>query len=281
MTSDTGLTSVAPLRVALGEYDIGWEDPATSLSRAEGVVSRAAGAGARLVMLPEMCVTGFTMDSKRHATPLDGPHVGRLRAMAAASKVWVLAGVATRERTGGVGGAGEAAGEAATRERFFNAAVLFDPSGEIVHVYHKQRLFAMGAEHASYEPGRSVSVVTIEGVRVSPFICYDLRFPEIFRAAAPGVDAMLLIANWPVARRAHWDVLVRARAIENLCYMVAVNRTGDGGGATYDGGSAAYGPFGEALPVAPASPNGAPAIVDINPACVARVRAEYPFLRDR
>ena len=259
---------VTPLRVALGEYDTGWHDPATSLARAAAVVGAAASAGAHLVVLPEMCTTGFTMDSNR-AEPVDGESVARLRGIAAEAGVWVLAGVATR--------AGEPC-NGADPCRARNSAIVFDPRGAIAAVYHKRRLFAYAGEHQHYEPGESHAVIAVEGVRVSPFICYELRFPELFRAVAPETDLMLLIANWPAARRSHWDTLVRARAIESQCYVIAVNRTGEGGGLMYDGGSAAYDPWGDLVP--PVARADGIMIVEVDPDTVARVRAAYPFLAD-
>ena len=260
---------VRPLRIALGEYDIGWHDAAGSLERAEVLVRAAARAGARLVVLPEMCVTGFTMESQRRAEPADGPNIRKLAAIAKANRVWLLAGVAT-----------EAARVKAT-QRAHNSALLFNPSGVLRATYHKQRLFAYGREHRHYAPGRAPLIVKIEGVRLSPFICYDLRFPELFRQVAAKVDGFVVLANWPVSRRPHWDLLVRARAIENLCYMVAVNRTGRGGTQQYNGGSAAYGPWGEPLPTIARKTRGTPVIVEIDPARTAEVRREYPFLDDR
>ncbi len=242
------------LRVALGEYDIGWEDPDTSLARAGEVLARAAAGGARLVVLPEMATTGFTMDTS-HATPLAGGDSSRLAALAARHAVWLIAGVAARDADGA-----------------FNAAIVADPRGEIVAVYRKQRLFTFGGEHERYVPGERPVIVEIEGVRIAPFICYDLRFPELFRDVAPDVDAFVLVANWPAARRVHWEVLTRARAIENQAYFVAVNRTGSGGGLDFAGGSAAYDPWGEPL----ASP-----IVTLDPARVREIRERYPFLADR
>jgi omega-amidase len=252
------------LRVALGEYDTGWHDPAGSLDRAERVVADAARAGARLVVLPEMCATGFTMDAERWAEPLDGPSARRLAGMAAAHGVWLLAGLAVR---------------AASEPVAYNVAALLDPSGAVAATYRKQRLFGFAGEHASYGAGVEPVVAVVDGVRIAPFVCYDLRFPELLRRVAREVDAMVVIANWPAARRAHWDVLVRARAIENLCYVVAVNRTGRGGTLDYDGGSAAHDPWGEPMD-APAHASGAPAVVSIDPARVADVRARYRFLDD-
>jgi omega-amidase len=252
------------LRVALGEYDIGWHDPATSLERVSAVVRGATTAAADLVVLPEMCTTGFTMDSSAQCERLDGPSIRRLGEVAREQGVHLLAGVATREPTGGEGG----------QLGFFNSALLFDTEGEIVAHYRKQKLFVFASEQQHYSPGDAPVVVELKGVRVAPFICFDLRYPELFRAVAPEVDVMLLIANWPARRRAHWDALTKARAIENQCYFVAVNRTGEGGGIDYDGGSVAFDPWGERL-------GGGGDVIAVDPARVGEVRGKYPFVEDR
>ena len=254
----------APLRVALGEYDIGWHDPELSLSRAARLVARAAGEGADLVVLPEMCITGFTMEPERYAEPLDGTSAARLAELARKHQVHLLAGLATREEAGG--------------SACHNSALLLGLDGGRLGAYRKQRLYAHAGEDRHYSPGSGPTVFEIGGVRIAPFICYDLRFPELFREVGPEVDALVVIANWPVARRAHWDVLVRARSIENQCYVVAVNRTGSGGGLEYDGGSAAYDPMGQRLD---GGEMGRPAIVAIDPEEVTRVRTELPFTEDR
>jgi predicted amidohydrolase len=259
---DTSIAVTAALRVALGEYDTGWHDPEESLARAASIVQHAAAQGARLVVLPEMCTTGFTMDAAR-ADALDGPGVQGLARLAATARVYLVAGVALREP--------ESSGD-----RPVNAALLFGPSGDVRAVYRKQRVFAFAGEHDVYAPGVAPVVSEVEGVRVALFVCYDLRFPELFRAVARDVDLMVVIANWPAARRAHWDVLLRARAIENQCCVVGVNRTGEGGGVAYDGGSAGFGPWGEPLQ----SQGTSPRCVDLSNDAVAAVRREYPFLDD-
>jgi predicted amidohydrolase len=238
------------LRVVLGEYDTGWHDPAVSLQRAADLVQRAASHGAHLVALPEMCLSGFTMEPKDHAVGLDSPNVQALGKIAATNSVHVLAGVAARETVDG-------------REVFQNTALLFGPGGE----------------HASYEPGDGPATAMVRGVRISLFICYDLRFPELFRAVAPDVDAMFVIANWPAGRRPHWDALLPARAIENQCYVVGVNRPGEAGGLSYNGGSAAYDPWGERL-VPTTNTDGAPGYVVLSAERVAEIRTRYPFIRD-
>ena len=250
----------ASVRVALAEYDIGWHSPEGSLSRAAICVARAASTGARLVVLPEMCATGFTMEPEDWAETIEGPVFSRFRALALKHDVWIIAGIAMRD-----------AG-------YHNVAAVFDPSGNLASSYSKQRLFSPSDEHDHYVTGTTPVVVDIDGVRVSPFICYDLRFPELFRAVAPVADLLVVIANWPSVRRAHWDALLPARAIENLAYVVGVNRTGDGGGIAYDGGSAAYDPWGK--PAAVRMAVASPSIVDVSAARVASVRAKYPFLED-
>ncbi len=265
------------LRVALGEYDTGWHDPALSVQRARQLVARAAEAGARLVLLPEMCTTGFSMEPGEHAEALGGAQSSAFAAMAREYDLWILAGLAMVESADPLGPA------CSTR---VNAAVLFGPSGEVESVYRKQRLFAMAGENEHYASGDEPLVISIDGLRVSPFICYDLRFPELFRAVAPDVDAFLLIANWPKARAEHWDALVKARAIENLCYVVAVNRIGEGDGIIYDGRSVAYGPWGDELPDVrtgreAAAIGAGPRVVELDAARVAETRTKFPFLDDQ
>ena len=251
-----------PLTVALGEYDTGWHDPARSLARADRLVRTAASCGARLVVLPEMCTTGFTMDPAQ-AEPADGPSVCALGRMAAESRVHVVAGLAVRECVAG-------------SERVVNMALHIDADGEVRATYRKQRLFAYAGEGAVYTPGSVPEVIDVEGVRLALFVCYDLRFPELSRRVAREVDAMIIVANWPASRRAHWDALLPARAIENQCCVVAVNRRGIGGGVAYDGGSVAFDAWGARLPAGA----GDVSIVEVDPAAVRAVRAEYPFLKD-
>lgn len=248
-----------PLRVALGQYDIGWQTPETSLQRAEALTRDAAERGADLVVLPEMCTTGFTMDSARYCEQLDGPSVKRLTHLARECGINLIAGVATRT----------AAGE------FHNSSLFINRDGVLVAEYRKQRLFAFAEEDQSYAPGDSDVIVDIEGVRCGLLICFDLRFPELFRAIAPAVDALIVIASWPSARQLHWDTLLRARAIESQAYVIGVNRTGVGGGVEYGGGSVVYGPWGEN--VAAATGDRA-AIAEIDFHKVTEARAKFPFV---
>jgi predicted amidohydrolase len=194
----------------------------------------------------------------------------KLAAIAAANDVHVLAGIATRESASG------------TRV-YRNSALLFGPDGALIAHYRKQRLFSVGGEDLAYQPGEQTVTAEIGGVRFGIFICYDLRFPELFRPLAPHVDAMVLIASWPKVRRPHWDVLIQARAIENQCYFVAVTRVGVGGGVEHDGGSAVYGPWGECIANAGESDAATAdiACVTLDSEEVTRVRERFPFVQDR
>ena len=147
--TDSGTTPTPPLRAALGEYDTGWHDPETSVRRAHDVIAAATRLHARLVVLPEMCTTGFTMEGTRWAQPLS-PDSGASGAIASAARehrVWVLAGLAVREDS---------------PARLVNAAVMFDPSGSVAAVYRKQRLFSYAGEHEVYAAGDAPVEVTIE-----------------------------------------------------------------------------------------------------------------------
>lgn len=268
MTGGGAARGSALLRVALGEYDTGWHSPEDSLTSAESLTADAAGCGARLVVLPEMATTGFTMDPAQ-AAGLHARPVRRLREMATRHGVWIIAGVALAE---------PAAAAGTPDGCVVNAALAITPDGRVEAVHRKQRLFAFAGEHAVYTPGAASTIITVEGVRIGLFICYELRFPEVFAAVADQVECMVLIANWPAARRAHWDTLLRARAIENQCAVLGVNRTGTGGGIEYDGGSAAYDAWGEPLAPDPACPV---PVVAVDPAHAASVRGAYPFLKDR
>jgi predicted amidohydrolase len=132
-----------------------------------------------------------------------------------------------------------------SNDRSFNRVVITSPDGETYN-YDKRHLFRMGGEDKVYTGGKENLTVNIKGWRVRPFICYDLRFPVWSRNASDGYDLAFYCANWPAVRQHHWDTLLRARAIENQCYVAGVNRTGiDGRGIEYSGGSCVIGFRGE------------------------------------
>jgi predicted amidohydrolase len=259
----TATAATDRITIALGEYDIGWHDPAASIAAADRLVERVAAVGVDLVVLPEMSTTGFTMDSSR-AVSLDSPDVAGIRQIATRHRVWVIAGVAARA--------------AGPQSPAVNAALAINPSGEIVATHFKRRLFAYSGEDKSYTSGDKITTVEIDGVRIGMFICYELRFPEVFAPVAASVDAMVVIANWPSARQEHWDTLLRARAIENQCFVIGVNRTGTANGLAYSGGSVVYDAWGDRVSSAL---TGGVRVATIQASHARDIRARYPFLRDR
>ena len=252
------------MRVALLQMDLAWEDWQANHARAAKLLKRAADSGADLALLPEMFATGFSMDGARIAQPPGGPTERWLQGMARGLGLHLIAGLAETGFPGGLP---------------VNNALLVTPDGDVAR-YTKLHPFSFSGEDEHYAPGTKVVTWEVAGVRVTPQVCYDLRFPEPFRLAADATDAFVVIANWPERRRAHWQTLLRARAIENLCYVLGVNRVGeDGNGVSHLGDSAGISPWGETL----VSAAGAETVllVDVDPKEVAEARAKFPALRDR
>jgi predicted amidohydrolase len=249
------------MRVALLQLDTVWEDVPASHARAERLLAEAARGAARLAVLPEMFSTGFSMRPERVAQPPGGPSETFLRAQARALGLWIIASIPEKS-------------EAAAR----NVALVVSPAGEVAR-YAKIHPFSFAGEDRQYEGGDGILTVAIEGVRVTPFICYDLRFPEPFRLAAEGTDLYVVVSNWPERRQAHLRALLQARAIENLAYVVGVNRTGEGDGVRYAGGSVAFSPWGEVL--AEAGEGETVLVCEVDAGAVTDARERFPALRDR
>ena len=215
------------LRIVLLQHDLAWEDKTANQRAFTSLVADSAEPGS-LVVLPELCDVGFTMHAARAAAPSSLPWAQEL---AARHQVWLQAGLALSE-----------AG------RVFNAACVIGPDGAVAAIYRKTFLFSHGTETEHYAAGSGPIVVDIAGWKVAPFICYDLRFPEVWRhAALAGAELFTLSANWPARRHAHWAALVRARAIENQAFVACCNRVGHDPNLAYDGGSALIDPLGEAI----------------------------------
>ena len=216
------------LRVTLVQSDIAWQDPTQNRRRLAAHFRGLAG-HTDLIVLPEMFSTGFSMDAEALAEPMDGPTVDWMREEAAAMGCVITGSVIVRD-TG----------------RHYNRLVWARPDGTLAH-YDKRHLFRMAGEHEHFAAGGARLTVELKGWRICPLVCYDLRFP-VWSRGRDDYDLLLYVANWP-ARRAHaWSALLRARAIENLCYVAAVNRIGrDGNGASYAGDSVALDFLGQPL----------------------------------
>jgi len=254
------------MRVAVLQSDIVWEDREANFARLRPWIAGAAASGARLLALPETYAVGFSMATERIAEPWEGPSVAFLHEEARRHGLWLAGSVP------------ELPPDAKAGDKPANTLVLASPGGEL-HRYRKIHPFTYAGEHQSFAAGESHLTVEVEGLRLTLFVCYDLRFANEFWVAAPGTDAYLVIANWPETRRHHWQTLLLARAIENQAYVIGVNRVGQGNKLAYAGDSRIINPRGEIL--AAAAKSETMLLAEVDPAEVATTRREFPFLQDR
>jgi predicted amidohydrolase len=251
------------LRVALVQQDTVWQDPAANLARAAGFVEAAARGGARVAVFPELFTLGFTMAPEPFAEPFPGP---TSEAMAALSKRFDLYLV------------GSVVEAHAPHPR--NAAFVTAPDGSLVATYRKIHPFSYGEENLHYSGGTECPLFEVDGIPCGLQICYDLRFPEPFRAlAARGAEVIFLPANWPARRISAWSTLLAARAIENQLAICGVNRVGRDPQLEYPGKSAIHDCFGEVLAMGDATEG--LVVGDIDLAQLRAWRERFPALRDR
>jgi predicted amidohydrolase len=220
------------LNVALAQIDIAFGEPQANLATLRPLAATAAARGAALLVLPELWSTGY--DLARAAELADEPGSGMHAALAALAQEQGIA----------------IAGSTLTRRgaQITNTATLYGPDGALLLSYDKLHLFGLLHEDRYLAPGDALAVSDAPWGRTALGICYDLRFPEQWRACALQGAALLLVpAEWPTPRREHWRVLVQARAIENQCFVVAVNRVGSDPDTHFGGHSLVVGPWGEVL----------------------------------
>jgi omega-amidase len=221
------------LRISLIQADLYWEEIDSNLSAFEEKIWQI-GQGTDVIVLPEMFTTGFTMNAPKLAEHMNMRTFKWMRQIADQTGALVLGSYIVT-----------------VHERFYNRLLWMEPGGNF-KTYDKRHLFRMAAEHKVYSPGESLLVSSWKGWRICPLICYDLRFPVWSRntfditSKRLNYDLLLYVANWPTARVDAWDALLKARAIENLSYVVGVNRVGvDGNGIEYNGHSTIISPKGE------------------------------------
>ncbi|MDR0182341.1 amidohydrolase [Lysobacter arvi] len=215
------------LRVTLVQGDTRWHDPAGNREYYGRLIAPLRGT-TDLVILPETFTSGFSNDAIGNAETMAGPTVEWIRRQAAALDAAVTGSVQLRDGDG-----------------VYNRLLFATPDGAL-STYDKRHLFRYAREHERYAAGRDRLTLDWRGWRICPLVCYDLRFPvfsrnrfDVERAGQLDFDLMIFVANWPSARAYPWKTLLRARAIENLCYVAAVNRVGtDGNGLHYAGDSA-------------------------------------------
>ena len=222
------LSNLPNLELALIQTELAWQNPEANRAHFEALLKRARGAD--LIVLPEMFSTGFSMDSAALAEPENGPTSLWMSEQAKQSQAVITGSLIIQSADGS----------------YRNRLLWARPDGSVAH-YDKRHLFRMAGEHKHYSAGEQQVLLELNGWRIRPLICYDLRFP-VWSRDPHTTDLLLYTANWPAARRQHWNRLLPARAIENLCYVAAVNRIGeDGKGHPYSGDSQVLDFQGEAL----------------------------------
>ena len=251
------------MKIYCCQFDIAWENKPANFAKARLLLEAAKPERGSLVLLPELFATGFTMNAAPFAEKPGAETEQFLTSLARELGVFVL---------GGVLGAG-------AQGRGRNLSVGFSPEGREVARYLKMQPFTPGGESAAYEAGKETVLFHWQGFTVAPFICYDLRFPEHFRAATRrGAQLITVLSSWPVQRIEHWVTLLRARAIENQAFVAGVNRCGTDPKFVYSGRSLVVGPGGDILADAGDGEKVISAEVDL--AKLLAYRKELPFLAD-
>ena len=217
------------LKVTLIQTFLFWENIESNLSLFDNKID-----GIRdemdLIVLPEMFTTGFSMNAKKLAQDMGGTSVKWLREKSRSKQTDITGSMIIRENG-----------------KYFNRLLWAKPDGTLSY-YDKRHLFRMTGEEKVYSAGDKIITVELKGWRIRPFICYDLRFPCWTRNFDKSYDVAVFIANWPEKRSCHWKTLLAARAIENQCYVIGVNRVGeDGNGYYHSGDSSVIDPAGNII----------------------------------
>lgn len=251
------------MHVAAVQLDIQWENKSRNHQRVWDLLSGCNIPNGSLIVLPEMFDTGFSMNLDATAQTKERESEKVLKELAAHYQSAVLGGVVGPLENG----------------RSSNLAVAFAPDGSELVRYQKQKPFSLFREGDKYPAGRETKRFHWQGVSIAPFVCYDLRFPELFRPAAlDGAELLVVIACWPAVRSEHWVRLLQARAIENLAATVGTNRCGDEPSLRFDGRSCAFDHSGNQLFQADASPQVLQAEIDVE--ALRRWRQKFPALQD-
>jgi omega-amidase len=233
---------MSTLTFSLIQTDLHWEDKKANLQMLEEKI-RSIKEKTEVVVLPEMFSTGFSMDPERLSERMDGETVKWMQRLATEKKVIIAGSFIAQEK-------GKSADN---KRRFYNRLLWVLPNGSY-GVYDKRHRFAYAEEDKYYEAGDKRLIASVKGWKINLLICYDLRFPVWARQhsepekGTPEFDVLIYVANWPEKRIEAWKTLLKARAIENQCYVIGVNRIGkDGKEIVYTGESMVVGPLGDIL----------------------------------
>lgn len=215
------------LKISFLQSKFAWEDPAVNRKRYSEKINLLPDTD--LIILPEMFPTGFSMNAKKLAEEPEGETFSWMIKTAKKKQAAITGSVIIVEN-----------------QKYYNRLYFVFPDGRF-ETYDKKHLFSFAEEHKTFSPGNKKIILEFKGWKICPLICYDLRFP-VWSRNVEEYDLLIYVAYWPHVRIPAWDALLRARAVENMCYSVGVNGIGtDGNGHTYSGHSAIYGPLGNLL----------------------------------
>lgn len=252
--------AVQQLKFTLVQPDMFWEDKQSNLAQYEQYLSLVE-EKMEVVVLPEMFSTGFSMAPERLAETMEGPTVQWMKDIARKYGC-ILTGSLMIEDEG----------------KYYNRMLWVQPDGKTGH-YDKRHLFGYAKEDEHYDAGTKRLIVSVKGLRICLLVCYDLRFPVWSRNKEEEYDVLLYVANWPERRSLAWKTLLQARAIENMSYVIGVNRVGqDGNDIAYSGDSSVFGPLGELIWQHPGS--AVCHTVTIDKEVITGVREQFSFLKD-
>ena len=249
------------LKIALIQTDIVWQNAKENVKRYSEKINNINEA-IDIIVLPEMFSTGFSMKPEGIEETMQGETVLWMKNLALEKKAAICGSMIISEEN-----------------KFYNRFLFVQPSGGITY-YDKRHLFTLTGEEKVYTQGNAKLVIDYKGWKICPLVCYDLRFP-VWSRNVEAYDVLLYVANWPKPRIVAWDTLLKARSIENMCYVIGVNRVGvDANGYEYNGHSVAYDSLGEQL-TSPISNEEFIEIVTLNKDRLTDVRKKLNFLNDK
>lgn len=264
------MAEASTITITLVQMDCRLGDPKANFEAAAVAVAEAGRRGSTLVVLPELWSTGYDLEhAAAHAAPLAKRHAergwfSRFAHLARQNKVWLTGSLLEVQIDG----------------CFYNCMPIYAPDGTLQGAYRKVHLFRLMQEEQYLAPGQGTTLLDLPWGKTGLAICYDLRFPELFRRyALHGARLIVLPAEWPHPRREHWRTLLRARAIENQCFVAACNRVGSSKGSDFFGASAVIDPWGETLVEGGEEETLLTVSVDL--AQVEAVRQRIPVFEDR